>query len=324
MPAHTAHPIILANDHIEVGIAPALGGRIMLMRRPGCPNILKAAERYWQKPSRLLHAFPNHARFRGYNGHIVWVGPQSQWWQQQDVNQERKERKAGWPPDLYVDRGANTITHQSPTSLTMVGPDSPISGLRLTKSIELHENGAVSFLVEATNIRDHAISWDLWCNTRVDGFARCYVPIDHSGIQRIGGALSERSHHMPHTVVNGFFTFTPATPPAGRIFRAKAFLNPTRGFIACFDQSQLLTIDFALAPRAAIHPEQAAVELYNCSSPRRSSALLELECHGPYTTLAPGESMTMQQRFELLPYNGPATPEAHCDHLSSSSIAATS
>jgi hypothetical protein len=288
----------------------------MLMRRPGHPNILKAAERYWQKPSRLLYSFPNHARFRAYNGHIVWVGPQSQWWQQQDVNQERKQRKAGWPPDLYLERAANTITHHTPTSLTMVGADSPISGVRLTKTIALQEKGQLDFLVEATNIRDHAITWDLWCNTRVDGFARCYVPVDHNGIKRIGGGISERSQHMPHTVHNGYFTFTPATPPAGKIYRAKAFLNPTRGFIACFDQSQLLTIDFALPQPDDIHPDQAGVELYNCASARRSSALLELECHGPYTTLAPGHSMTMRQRFVLQPYSGAASPEAHSEFLS--------
>jgi hypothetical protein len=37
--------------------------------------------------------------------------------------------------------------------------------------------------------------------------------------------------------------------------------------------------------------------------------------HGPYETLAPGASMSFEQTFELLDYDGPPTPEGHLARL---------
>jgi hypothetical protein len=43
--------------------------------------------------------------------------------------------------------------------------------------------------------------------------------------------------------------------------------------------------------------------------------VLELEMHGPYETLPPRASMSFEQTFEVLDYDGPADPDAHVARL---------
>jgi len=84
---------------------------------------------------------------------------------------------------------------------------------------------------------------------------------------------------------------------------AKAFLHPSRGEICAFCGSDLLRIRFDVPPRESVHPEQAAAELYNAIA-RNGEALLELETHGPFSTLQPGQSMDLALRWDLLRYGG--------------------
>jgi hypothetical protein len=43
--------------------------------------------------------------------------------------------------------------------------------------------------------------------------------------------------------------------------------------------------------------------------------ILELEMHGPFVTLRPGESMRFEQTAEVRPYDGPEDPDAHVSFL---------
>jgi hypothetical protein len=94
----------------------------------------------------------------------------------------------------------------------------------------------------------------------------------------------------------------------------KAYLRPATGLIAYFLGKQLLLIRAPIVPRAKLHGEQAFIELYRGAG-KGEDNVLELEMHGPYQTLAPGASMSFEQTFELLDYEGPETPEGHIARL---------
>ena len=75
-------------------------------------------------------------------------------------------------------------------------------------------------------------------------------------------------------------------------------------------------IRFAHQPRAAIHPAQGQVELYqHADADAPGKGMLELEVHAPYVELSPGQTMQASELWTILPYAGPATRDAHLDFL---------
>ncbi len=73
----------------------------------------------------------------------------------------------------------------------MENPPSPFTGIKLTKNFILKKNGDVILETTIKNITDSLISWDIWLNTRVDGFNKCYVPIENVNDIR----LSKKNNH---------------------------------------------------------------------------------------------------------------------------------
>ncbi len=124
---------MLNNKNIEVGILTEAGGRIVILRKPGFKNILKSDSSLWIDPEKHINKISAFSDFIAFNGHITWVGPQSEWWTHQNLNIERNKLKADWPPDPYLIYGSNEIISRSDTSIIMVGLKSPVSGLRIFK-----------------------------------------------------------------------------------------------------------------------------------------------------------------------------------------------
>ena len=151
-PQDNENLIILSNKNIEVGILPEVGGRIVLLRKPGLRNILKSDTKLWQNPEKQKPEISAFSDFKAFNGHITWVGPQSEWWTHQTLNMKRNEEKADWPPDPYLIYGKNKILSRNDSSLKMVGPESPVSGVKIFKEISIKSSGAVTITSTAENI----------------------------------------------------------------------------------------------------------------------------------------------------------------------------
>lgn len=321
MPSLRTH--VLENEFLRVVVAPRAGGRIVSVSRPDGPNLLKVDPHLLGNYRWSGKATPR-SRFEQWNGHTVWVGPQSAFWSNQRVLPDRRGKKAVWPPDPFVEKAGYDVTHASNTSITMVSPDSPVCGLRVTKHIRLDSEGKVHFRATGENIRAKPVSADLWLNTRVDGFSRCYVPLGPDSeirIQHPPRKGRRRADLMEFHDVDGYFTFNPQPPSSARANRwAKAFLYPSRGLIAAFTATDLLAIHFAHHAQNSIHPEQALVELYNATGTGGAGSLLELEYHAPYRTLEPGASMHAQQTWTVRAYDGESTAEAHTAFLKKSRI----
>ncbi len=302
--------IHLQNGGTVLGILPDVGGRIVFLSADGSPNILKSDSSLWDEPESERQVPGYNSEFKAYNGHIVWVGPQSQWWAHQEGNQARKKSKANWPPDPWLIYGKYEILAQSNTSIKMMSPYSEISGLRLIKEVRVEDDGSVFFQVEGINYNRLPVSWDLWLNTRVDGYSMAYVPVSREQDVRINAGTDDPAVTVKHAICRNFFYYLPEEPASQvKQKNSKALVTPSADWLAAFTGDYCLQIHFPLYPAEQTHPEQGMVEIYDHTSHDRSDALMELEYHGPYKTLQPGGHFTTWERWTVYKYKGKHKPE---------------
>ncbi|MDZ7725330.1 MAG: DUF4380 domain-containing protein [candidate division KSB1 bacterium] len=201
-------------------------------------------------------------------------------------------------PDPFLTHAEFAVLKQREDYLKMAGPPSPVSGIRLTKEISLADS-QVTFIVSAENIRDTSVQWDLWMNTRLDGYASFYVPADSEHLDWVSMKADEHRDVMPYSIQDGYFTFHTSAPSEGKQQRVqKAFLTPREPFIAAFDKGQMLLIEFEPVPVHRMHPEHRLVEIYNQVRADEQN-LLELEVHGAFQALQPGERMSLQETWTV-------------------------
>jgi hypothetical protein len=282
--ARAIEVIRISNETLFFEITPDIGGRLLTFSRQGKENFLEVGEAAVRdNPDPHVDAMAENI---GYFGHEMWVGPQSAWWTQQDINAERLAAKAVWPPDPYLVLGKNKIISQGTQQVTLQSPASPVSGVQLQKTYRLltDQPDAIQLEVVAQNIRQQPVSWDIWFNTRVRPETKVYVPIKSEADVRIAPFPGDHLAPPAYRIEQGLFTFDPILPPTGkRLRRGKAFIQPSNGWMAGFYGDQLLIIQFELQARASIHPEQGQVELYLDYEPgNTATGLLEMEVHAPY------------------------------------------
>src|SRR5512143_3095830 len=167
--------IELTNGTIVVGVVPALGGRAVELKTVRGENLLDSDPKRWKPP------YPRPAidtPFQPWNGRIVWVGPQTGFWSQQDVKPELKQAKAQWPPDPFNETGRFEVVERTPTLLRLRGTTSPVTGLAFEHEYEITGERSVRMKTTATNNRQAPVAWDLWPNTRVRPEAFPYVQLD--------------------------------------------------------------------------------------------------------------------------------------------------
>jgi hypothetical protein len=305
-----AEPIEITNGQVVVGVMPSLGGRVVLLKTASGQNLLDSDPKLWKPP------FPQPTvgtAFRPWNGRIVWVGPQAGFWSQQDLRPDLKKAGAQWPPDPFNEAGRFEVVERTPTLLRLKGGTSPVTGLAFEHEYEITGERTVRMRTTATNGRTTPVSWDLWPNTRARPEGHPYVELDPTQMLRMAGPRLDEPDlgAYPSEVRGGWFTLPPGRKPNSgkKKLWSKAYVRPARGLIAYFLGKQLLLIRAPLVPRAKLHGEQAFIEIYRGVDGKEN--LLELEMHGPFQTLAPGASMSFEQTFELVDYDGPATQEGH-------------
>lgn len=296
----------LQNEHLSYRFTPEIGGRGLGFSVAGGENLLKVGEAVRETPAPDVSA---ESGFVPYFGHIIWPGPQGDWWKHQSLNAERRESAAVWPPDPFTVLADSELETLGETEATMVSPASPVTGLQFTKRYRL-DGKTLVHRVEATNRRDEPVRWDIWFNTRVSPEARLYVPVENfDGDLRLEKfpEMSAEAQVDPDKRELGLFDFS-----RGNHVKAKAYIEPAAGWIAAFDRGQLFLIEFEQQPRDSIHPEQGQAEVYLEQDPDNpGSGVMELEVHAPYRALAPGEPMAAEERWRALPYTGEDSVEGH-------------
>jgi hypothetical protein len=309
IPVHT-----LANGSVRATVTDAIGGRLLSFALAGRSNFLKV-DTAAGDPGAPIGATTDNV---GYLGHEIWVGPQKEWWSHQDVNPARAG--ASWPPDPWLSLARYKIEDARPDAVTLASPASPVNGLQLVKrySLVAGKPHSLRLDVDAANTRKNQVAWDIWFNTRAHADTRVYVPVARRDDVR-QQAIEPKPDMVPltWTLADGLFSLDFYPAGKGRPHRnGKMLLQPSAGWMAGFHGGQVLVIQFAHQPRAAIHPDQGQVELYNDWQPDApDQGLMEMEVHAPYVKLAPGRHMQASEQWTLLPYDGPDTREAQVAFL---------
>lgn len=307
--------IHLSNDVIAIEITPDIGGRLLSAHLLDKPNFLKVGDAVLADPDPVVSPEANNI---GYLGHEIWVGPQSQWWQQQLVNDERRAAKAVWPPDPYLILAKNKTQEKNSQQVILQSPNSPVSGVGIKKTFSLVDGNSnqIKLDVEATNIRDSNVAWDIWFNSRVPHTSQVYVPVAHIDDVRVEHFSDATYDGLTHSFSDGIFALENTNPAQKKGRKGKVFIQPSQGWMAAFRDDQLLIIQFTLQPKSVIHPEQGQIELYQeFLQAEPGAGLLELEVHAPYKVLAPGASMSASEIWTLLPYSGAGTRAAQIAFL---------
>lgn len=298
----------LENGKVQARVSEAAGGRLLSFSLAGQPNFLLVDEAAGD-PAAAVTVFSGHIP---YQGHEVWIGPQQEWWMHQHANPARAAARAVWPPDPFLSLAKYTRLVQDAKQIALDSPASPVSGIQLRKRYALvpGKPNSLKLDADATNVGTGPAGRDIWFNTRVPAHTRAYVPV-----ARKDDIRTEPAAALEVTLADGLLSLElPAAGDAPR--KGKLFIQPSQGWLAAFRDGQMLLIQFAHQPRAAIHPAQGQVELYQEIDPAAPSrGLLEMEVHAPFVALAPGERMSAAQLWTILPYDGPETREAHIAFL---------
>jgi len=221
--------VYIKNKQLKVDVLPDVGGRIVYLSRSDKKNTLKSDSSLWNEP-KLERIKPSaYADFKASNEHITWVGTQSDWWVNQNINGERKAAKSVWPPDHYLIYGNFKIKEQTDTSMICIGPKSPISGVQLTKKYSLSGNN-LHIEVSTKNIRKDSVGVDLWSNALFNGYTRFVVPLNENEILKIDSESRRLKDALRFSFENKNFTFIAKAPSENKIeHTGKAYLNPTIG-----------------------------------------------------------------------------------------------
>ncbi|TVZ38153.1 uncharacterized protein DUF4380 [Alteromonadaceae bacterium 2753L.S.0a.02] len=299
--------LTLSNGVLEVGVSPDIGGRILHASLEGMPNMLAVDQDLINagKPEVALAT-----RHRGYMGHVVWHGPQSQWWTQQTLHKQRKVNQAVWPPDPFTVFATSQILEQNPQQVSLLSETSPVTGLQVNKQFTLNSENRNSLVLDvaAVNKREtQAVDWDIWFNTRVPGDSTVFVPIDGEHNLRFQAAFNAATQEDIHySVRDGLLSLDkqPASTPSKKRV-GKLYVYPSQGWMAAFNNGQLLLIQFDRVAQQKIHPEQGLVELYwEYPGHDYSKGIVEMEVHSALHHLNPNHSMAAQERWTIIRYEG--------------------
>ena len=296
------------NGVVEARVSEVAGGRLLSFALRGKSNFLLIDEAAGD-PGLAPNATSGYVR---YQGHEVWIGPQREWWVHQDINPARAAARATWPPDPWLSLAKYTLVERKQDEIVLDSQASPVSGIQLRKRYALvpDKPDSLRLEAEATNRSGKLAGRDIWFNTRVPAHTMAYVPVAAREDVRI-----EPAGALHYTLGDGLLSLD-LPKPSDAPRKGKLFAQPSHGWLAAFRDGQALVIQFAHQPRAAIHPAQGQVELYQDADARASDkGMLELEVHAPYVELAPGAAMRASELWTILPYDGPATRDAHLEFL---------
>lgn len=289
----------LKNDKIEVGILKEVGARVVVLRKPGGINIFKADSNLWINANQTKPKVDAFANFKAYNGHIVWLGSQQEWWTKQEINQNRKNQKANWPPDPYIIYDDYKIVEKSDNYIKLYGNKSPVSGVQLVKELQIKNDGKVTFKTTLVGTRKEGVNWDIWMNSRMDGFDQVFAPIDTTYKFDLIVKENPQKEVTKFKIENGYFTFHPSVPRKNEQVQ-EVHLKPSKEFIVGVKNNILFITRFKMENPEELSPGHRQIELYNSINKTGDDTLLELEIHGSYRRLYEGDSSEMSLEWELL------------------------
>lgn len=295
----------LENAAVAVEVSPALAGRIVSLKRPGGAEMLAFVQDLRRRDLATLPQAASDGAYLHSGGSVVWLGPQRAWWAGQDGNPARRDARATWPPDPWLEYAAMTVVERTADHVVLQGQASRVSGIALRTRIAIAGDGAVVQAIEAVNASARSVAWDIWPNTRARPDARVFAPFDAQTRLRLEHSTFDPAveRQLPTSVEDGYLSFETALAPAvaGRLHTGKAFIVQARPRLFAAVDGELLIMAGSAVDPAQVHPDHAPVEVFQCAGGDPVRALLELEFHAPYRTLEPGASMRTAVAWRVVP-----------------------
>lgn len=232
----------------------------------------------WKDDQILLRSVPDLPNF----GSTFWTAPQSRW---------------GWPPYDALHTAPYQVTY-SDDRFILTGPIGKRSGYQAIKTIR-PDSAAEAFTVQYTlvNHADTLRSVGPWEVTAVPAGGLTFFRKDPKA-----APLPQSTLSFPDTLGVSFLYY-PSVDTT--LTKGKLFAFAQDGWLAHVTAHRKLFVkQFASVPPDRIAPGQGAVEVYI----NTRYGYMELENHGPYHSLAPGERMHYRVRWFLreLPEDIPA------------------
>lgn len=294
--------ITLSNNELQISVCTKSGGRLVFLGLKGASNMLKVNPDIWEGPTSIPANPTPFDEFVGYNGAIMWLSPQSEWWTQQDVNPQRKLERSVWPPDPYLIYGNNEVISLNDSSVILRSPYSPVSGITMYKTFSINKN-TLFISTRITNDADYDVAWGIWSNARFDINTLFFVPDVNDSSLWFTFDSSGKQSRVAHSLENQNFSFIiPDDSLKGSSdFMTKAYMYSKTGHIVAANNGQMLVMSFNPAKPEKIHPNHGLIEIYIETSTDGENNLLELEHHSEYKKLRPGESLVYDQKWFLFP-----------------------
>ena len=212
----------------------------------------------------------SQSRFPESFGSTFWTSPQKEW---------------NWPPVQEFDKGDYTVERQDEGRLTISSPVSQRLGMSVGKDI-VADKGNGSFVIsysiknEGSEARRVA-PWEISRVTNGDGII-FFEPVDSiwpAGLMNFEAA-------------NGAAWYKADEAQQNRKVNADG-----RGWLAYYADGMLLVKLFPDLKADEPAPGEAEVQVYV----NRGKSYIELESQGAYTLLQPGEKLSWNVRWYLLP-----------------------
>jgi len=205
-------------------------------------------------------------------GATLWPSPQSEW---------------GWPPSPVLDIEPYEANLVGDILLLASKPDT-VSGYLFKKKFSItSEDGAINIVYSITNISDSPKQVAAWDVLRTTGNIS-FFPVDE---------MLPSSNLNGVTIENGilWYDFHPDLVSKSQ----KLFSTAKQGWLAHVYNGMLFIKTFPDIPASSLPPKQGEVEIYA----HDQGLYIELENHGAYTTLKPGETLEYPQKWYLMAIN---------------------
>lgn len=205
-------------------------------------------------------------------GSTLWTAPQSDW---------------GWPPYAVLDEQEYQVEEKKGV-LKMTSLPDPKNGFQMTKTWKVDSNQSIEIEYQIKNISDKPKSAGAWEVTRVPCGGLAFFPDGGEG-------KVPESSLKAYLQQNGINWISIDNNPIAD--HQKLFSTAKEGWLTFVLDGLLFVKQFPDTKPENYSPEQGEVEIYI----NKEKSYIELENHGSYTTLKPGESLSYQENWYLLP-----------------------
>jgi len=217
----------------------------------------------------LLTQEPEHVNF----GSTLWTAPQLNW---------------GWPPFPVLDSQKYDV-FKNGNILRMISKPDSSSGFQIEKVWRQARRNSISICYSIRNISNRPQSVGTWEVTRARCGGLAFFPEGESG-------NIPESDLKPDLIKNGISWFNIDKNPSAQ--NKKKFSTAKEGWLAYAINNLLFIKQYPDIQMENYAPQQGEVEIYV----DKNKSYVELENHGAYRVLLPGESLVYPVIWYVLPF----------------------